>query len=100
MRQVDNDILRENINCTLCDCNEIAMKLRINFIIFSNVLMYVYQIQELHVCMYVRKYFISNQSAFQFDTLLNVTNKNQLISIQCCELLRTTFERLAPLVNL
>lgn len=50
----------------------------------------------MYVCMYVRKYFISNQSTFQFDTLLNVTNKNQLINIKCCELLRTTFERVSP----
>lgn len=62
--------------------------------------MYIRFKSYMYVCMYVRKYFISNQSTFQFDTLLNVTNKNQLINIQCCELLRTTFERLAPLVNL
>lgn len=45
------------------------MKLRIYFIIFSNVLMYVYQIQELHVCMYVCMY---ENISYQIKVLFNL----------------------------
>lgn len=48
--------------------------------------------------MYLPKYFISNLNAVKFESLFNVTNKNQLINI--CELLDTIFRELALLVNL
>lgn len=69
-----------------------AMKLVMNFTIFLNVLMYNISNSRV-ICL--PKYFITNPNVVKFETLFNVTNKNQLTNI--CKLLVTIFERVSSL---
>lgn len=50
------------------------MKLGVNFIVFTNVLMYVYQIQG---AVLLPKHFIRNLNLLKLETLLNVKRKKK-----------------------
>lgn len=82
------NIPRENRICKLCACNEIGDEFHYLFKCTD-----VYISNSRVICL--PKYFITNPNVVKFETLFNVTNKNQLTNI--CKLLVTIFERVSSL---